>query len=164
MLAEAESLEAVAAALGQSVPQVEVAIDARAVRLLARREKREKPFRDEKILASWNGLVIGALADAGRGLGEPSLLSAAEEAFGYVERVLVSANGRVARLAKGAVVKGPGFLDDHAFLAAAALDLYESTGNERYLALRAASPIRPSRDSGTESATRSSSLPATANC
>ena len=134
VLAEAQSPEAVAAALGQPVPQVLEALTRAAVSLLSRREKREKPFRDEKILASWNGLVIGALADAGRGLGEPSLLSAAEEAFGYVERVLVSANGRVARLAKGAVVKGPGFLDDHAFLAAAALDLYESTGSERYLA------------------------------
>jgi uncharacterized protein YyaL (SSP411 family) len=125
-------LSSVASTLDKSIDEVKDALTRALVRLLAVREKREKPFRDEKILASWNGLVIGALADASMALGEPSLLTAAENAFDYVERVLV-AGGRVARLAKGDVVKGSGFLDDHAFVAGAALDLYEATGSERYL-------------------------------
>jgi len=132
VLAENRPLSAVASAMDKPIGEVEDALTRAIVKMLAVRERREKPFRDEKILASWNGLVIGALADASIALGEPSLLTAAEKAFDYVERVLV-ADGRVARLAKGDLVKGAGFLDDHAFVSAAALDLYEATGHERYL-------------------------------
>ena len=132
VLAENRPLSAVASALDKPLAEVEDALTRAVVKLLAVREKREKPFRDEKILASWNGLVIGALADASIALGEPALLSAAEKAFEYVERLLVE-DGAVARLAMDDVVKGPGFLDDHAFVCAAALDLYEATGTEHYL-------------------------------
>jgi uncharacterized protein YyaL (SSP411 family) len=134
VLAENRPLATVASAAGVPLAEAQQALTRAEVKMLSTREKREKPFRDEKILASWNGLVIGALADASLALGEPSLLIAAEQAFAYVERVLVFSNGRVRRLAKGSVVKGPGFLDDHAFLCAAALDLYEATGQDSYLA------------------------------
>ncbi len=100
--------------------------------MLAHREKRTKPFRDEKILASWNGLLIGALADAARALGEPAWLAMAERAFDFVWRVLVK-DDRVLRHAKDGVAKGPGFLDDQAFVACAAVDLYEATGSGEYL-------------------------------
>jgi uncharacterized protein YyaL (SSP411 family) len=103
------------------------------------REKRPKPFRDEKILASWNALAIGALADAGAALDEPALVKAAERAMAYVEQHLVTrdarGHARVMRLAKDGVAKGQGFLDDHAYVADAALDLYEATGAPRYVAL-----------------------------
>ncbi|HEX3344486.1 MAG TPA: thioredoxin domain-containing protein, partial [Polyangiaceae bacterium] len=102
------------------------------------REKRPKPFRDEKILASWNALMIGAMADAGAAL-DPALVAAAERAMRFVERVLVVPEGeglaRVLRLAKDGVVKGKGFLDDHAYLADAALDLYEATGDPHWITL-----------------------------
>jgi uncharacterized protein YyaL (SSP411 family) len=100
--------------------------------LFAAREKREKTFRDEKILASWNGLVIGSLADAAGVLGAPSFLDAAQRAFDRIEKDLVTSRG-VERLVKDGVVRGPGFLDDYAFLASAALDLYEATAAPRYL-------------------------------
>jgi len=103
------------------------------------REKRPKPFRDEKILASWNALAIGALADAGGALAEPTMTAAAVRAMQYVERVLVTPEGearaRVLRLSKDGVAKGNGFLDDHAYVADAALDLYEATGAPRYVQL-----------------------------
>ena len=72
-----------------------------------------KPFRDEKILASWNGLMIGALADGRGGARDPALVAAAERALRFVERALVvpeAARGgaRVLRLAKDGVVKGQG--------------------------------------------------------
>jgi uncharacterized protein YyaL (SSP411 family) len=132
VLAENRPLSAVAVALDRPLPEVEDALTRATRKMLAQRETREKPFRDEKILASWNGLVIAALADASAALGEGSLLSAAEEAFDCVEQTLVS-HGRVKRLVKDDIVKGPGFLDDHAFVATAALDLYEATGNEARL-------------------------------
>ncbi|HEX8790870.1 MAG TPA: thioredoxin domain-containing protein [Polyangiaceae bacterium] len=103
------------------------------------REKRPKPFRDEKILASWNALAIGALADAGAALGEPSMIAAATRAMEYVERVLVRSEGesraRVLRLSKDGASKGNGFLDDHAYVADAALDLYDATGVARWVQL-----------------------------
>ncbi len=98
--------------------------------LFAARERRPRPFRDEKILASWNGLAISAFAEAGSAFAEPSFIEAAERALSFVKRTLVRGDDplRVERHVKGEVVKGPGFLDDHAFVANAALDLYEATG------------------------------------
>jgi uncharacterized protein YyaL (SSP411 family) len=107
--------------------------------MLVAREKRIKPFRDEKILASWNALAISALADAAVALGEPAFLAAAEDAMRFVERDLVVREGargaRVRRLAKDGVVKGAGFLDDHAYVADAALDLYEASGEPGWVEL-----------------------------
>jgi hypothetical protein len=123
--------------------EVEAPADAMALERARRalfevREKRPKPFRDEKVLASWNALMIGALADAGAAL-DPGLVAAAERAMCHVERVLVVPEGagrsRVRRLAKDGAAKGQGFLDDHAYLADAALDLYEATGDGHWVAL-----------------------------
>ena len=103
------------------------------------RERRPKPFRDEKILASWNALAISALADAGVALDAPVLVAAAVRAMDYVEAHMVTrdaqSRARVMRLAKEGVATGQGFLDDHAYLADAALDLYEATGEPRYVTL-----------------------------
>ncbi|HMJ56402.1 MAG TPA: thioredoxin domain-containing protein [Polyangiaceae bacterium] len=132
VLHENRPLTAVATELGLPLADVEQALARARTKLRAAREKREKTFRDEKILASWNGLVIGALADAASPLGEPSFLAAAVRAYDRVERDLSSERG-VERLVKDGVVRGPGFLDDYAFLASAALDLYEATGHHRYV-------------------------------
>src|SRR6202012_906092 len=82
--------------------------------------------------------LIGALADAGAAL-DPALVDAAEAAMRFVERVLVERDGhghaRVKRLAKDGVAKGQGFLDDLAYLADAALDLYEATGDPHWVDL-----------------------------
>jgi uncharacterized protein YyaL (SSP411 family) len=105
------------------------------------REKRPKPFRDEKILASWNALMAAAMADAGAALDDPSLVVAAERAMSFVERVLVipdqggSGRLRVLRMAKDLAARGSGFLDDHAYVADAALDLYDATASARWVAL-----------------------------
>jgi uncharacterized protein YyaL (SSP411 family) len=120
--------------------------------MFAVRETRPRPFRDEKVLASWNALMIGAMADAGAAL-DPALVAAAERAMAFVERTLVvrddagagaeagagagagRGRSRVLRLAKDGLAKGKGFLDDHAYVADAALDLYEATGDPRWVAL-----------------------------
>ena len=125
-------LRAVASELEKPLAEVEAALLRAREKLRITREKREKPFRDEKILASWNALVIGALADAASVLGRPELLAAAVRAFDRVEKDLVTSRG-VERLVKDGVVRGPGFLDDYAYLASAALDLYDATGTRRYV-------------------------------
>jgi uncharacterized protein YyaL (SSP411 family) len=107
--------------------------------MLAARDERSKPFRDEKILASWNGLVIGALAEASSALDEAALREAAERAMRFIERSLVvresGGSARVLRLAKDGATKGQGFLDDHAYVADAALDLYEAGGDPHWVEL-----------------------------
>ncbi|MGD0524454.1 MAG: thioredoxin domain-containing protein [Polyangiaceae bacterium] len=123
-------------------PEEEAALERARRAMFVVRETRPKPFRDEKVLASWNALMIGAMADAGAAL-DPALVAAAERAMAFVERTLVvreeggaeGGRSRVLRLAKDGVAKGKGFLDDHAYVADAALDLYEATGEPRWVAL-----------------------------
>jgi uncharacterized protein YyaL (SSP411 family) len=134
VLSEARSIERVAATLDLPVEEARAALETARARMLAFREKRERPLRDDKVLASWNGLLIGALADAGRALGEPSWVEAAAAAFAAIEAGLVR-GGRVGRYLKDgkAASDRPGFLDDQAYLGNAALDLYEATGEPRYV-------------------------------
>jgi uncharacterized protein len=96
------------------------------------RARRVPPLRDEKILAAWNGLMISALAVGGRVLGEPRYVAAAGRAAAFVLDHMRPA-GRLARSFKDGR-PGPGaFLDDHAFLAAGLLDLYEASFDRRWL-------------------------------
>jgi uncharacterized protein YyaL (SSP411 family) len=132
VLATPRPLEEVTRELGIDPAAARAAIARAKRRLLAARDGRIKPFRDEKILAGWNGLMISALADAGALLGDPTLVDLAKRAYAFVDAKLV-VDGRVLRHAKADVVKGPGFLDDHAFVARAALDLYEVTGEPAYV-------------------------------
>jgi uncharacterized protein YyaL (SSP411 family) len=132
VLHESRSPESLGIKLGRAPSAVQEDLTRATGLLLAARSKRPAPFRDEKVLASWNGLMIGALAEAAVALARPELLEAAEAAFAFVERVLIDGN-RVLRLAKGDVVKRAGFLDDQAFVASAALDLYEATGAPAYV-------------------------------
>jgi hypothetical protein len=134
VLSAARPVDRVAAALDLPVTEAAAALAGARSKMLVYREKRPRPTRDDKVLASWNGLLIGALADAGRALGEPSWVTAAAEAFAAIESRLVR-EGRVGRYLKdGAPASDrPGFLDDQAYLGNAALDLYEATGEPRYV-------------------------------
>jgi hypothetical protein len=136
VLSETRSIERVAAILGLEEAQAREALGRAKEKMLAFREQRPRPFRDDKILASWNALLIGALADAGCALDEPSWIEAAEGAFAALEKRLVW-RGRVRRFYMPGEEEAPeerrGFLDDHAYLGNAALDLYEATGRPRYV-------------------------------
>jgi uncharacterized protein YyaL (SSP411 family) len=104
-------------------------------RLREVRARRPPPFRDEKILASWNGLAIGAFARAGRALGEARFLTAASRAATFVwDRLRDGATGRLRRSVKDDRTGAEGFLDDYAFLTAGFLDLFEATGTSVWLA------------------------------
>ena len=111
--------------------------------LVAFRARRPRPFRDEKILGSWNALTISALAEAGAAFDESAWITAARRAFDAVRKKLCRETEAPVALERlylrqaaesGSrdaqdVVRGPGFLDDYAYLANAALDLYEVTGD-----------------------------------
>src|SRR5262249_9106442 len=101
-------------------------------RLFEARSRRVPPSRDDKVLTSWNGLVIATLAEAGRVLDAPRYVEAAAAAAEVLWQE-VRRDGRLLHgWAKGRA-KQDAFLDDHAFLAAALLDLYEATGESSYL-------------------------------
>ncbi len=135
VLSEAKPIEAVAEALGLPIAEARTALSAAREKMLALRNRRPHPQRDDKVLASWNGLVIGALAEAGRALGERTWVEAAVAAFDAIERGLVR-GGRVGRYLKDGQPASdrPGFLDDQAYLGNAAIDLYEATGEPRFVA------------------------------
>ncbi len=139
VLHEATSLESIAQDLGMTIEAVRAARD-RAVRGMFKwREERPKPFRDEKILASWNGLMIGACAEVAIATGDTAARAMAERAWEAVEQMLFRRVDKLLRVMRAAPppghtgeVKIPGYLDDYAFLANAALDLYELTALSRY--------------------------------
>jgi uncharacterized protein YyaL (SSP411 family) len=91
------------------------------------------PLRDEKILTAWNGLMIGTLADGGRVLGAPRFVEAAAAAAEFLWVHLRSGDRLLHGWARGQAKQGA-FLDDHAYLASALIDLYEATGNRLHLA------------------------------
>jgi uncharacterized protein YyaL (SSP411 family) len=100
--------------------------------LFERREKREHPATDDKVLASWNGLAIQALAEAGRALSRPDYVEAAERAADFVLSALRREDGRLLRAWRDGRTSGPAYLDDHALMASACLALYETTFDLRW--------------------------------
>ncbi len=106
--------------------------DARAT-LGAVRARRPQPMRDEKILASWNGMTIRALAEAGPALGRPDYTQAAKRAAGFLLETLRTGD-TLHRVLTGDRVHIEGFLEDYAALGNALLSLYEATLEPRWLA------------------------------
>ena len=103
--------------------------------LFAVRSDRVRPARDEKILASWNGLAIRGLARAGLVLGDDAYVDLAADALSFVREHLWDAEAaRLSRRYKDGDVKGTGYLDDYAFLARGAFELYGATGDVDHLA------------------------------
>ncbi len=100
--------------------------------LLEVRERRVKPQRDDKILTSWNGLMISGLLDAYQTLGVPAYLSAAEKALAFLLNHAYQ-QGRLFRTVTDGVGRLNGYLDDYAFLGTALMDAFEATSNPTYL-------------------------------
>ena len=99
------------------------------VALFEARESRPRPARDEMVLAAWNGRAISAFASAAGALGE-GYAAIAREALDFCRDRLYDADtGDLARRWLDGDVRGPGYLDDHAFLARGALDVYAGTGD-----------------------------------
>jgi len=106
-------------------------LDALRRRLLEARERRVKPGRDDKVLASWNGLAISTLARAGAALDEPRYVEAARRAADFVTREM-TADGRLLRVHRAGTSRVPALQDDYAHLGLGLLDLYEAGFDERW--------------------------------
>jgi uncharacterized protein len=101
--------------------------------LLAARNRRPRPGRDDKVVAAWNGLAIGALAEAGVLLDRPDFIAAAESAADLLARVHL-AGGRLARSSRsGTAAVAAAVLEDYGAVADGFVRLACVTGNGRWL-------------------------------
>lgn len=101
--------------------------------LFSVREGRVKPFRDEKVITSWNGLMIGAYAYTYQVTANPLDYRSAKKAAEFILNSVRLPDGSLARIYKDGQAKIPAFLDDYAFLAAGFINLYEADFNEVWL-------------------------------
>ncbi len=127
------SWEELAAAEGMEPNALTAQMDQARERLFAAREERPHPLKDDKIITSWNGLMIAALALGARALDEPVYLEAADRAAGFIEHNLVTENGRLARRWRQGHLFGQGYLDDYAFYMWGLIELHQSGLRTRHL-------------------------------
>jgi uncharacterized protein YyaL (SSP411 family) len=120
-----ESIESIAAQLGEPMQAVTGLIESARAKLLQVRERRVWPARDEKILTAWNALMIKGLAIAARVLHRPDLADAATAAVDFIRHTLWR-DGRLLATYKDGRAHLPAYLDDYAFLADALLELMQT--------------------------------------
>lgn len=101
--------------------------------LAERRNKRIAPGLDDKILASWNGLMLKGYVDAFKAFKEPVFLNMALKNATFISQKLMQEDGSVMRNYKNSKATISAFLDDYAFVAQAYIDLYEATFDEKWL-------------------------------
>ena len=102
-------------------------------KLLALRNERVWPFRDEKVLTGWNALMLGSLAEAASVLGRPDYLEAAATNAAFLLEALKDDSGRLLRTYRDGKAKLKGYLEDYAFLVDGLITLYESTFEPKWL-------------------------------
>ena len=95
-------------------------------KLFLAREERVRPFKDTKVLADWNGLMIAGLASVFRVTGEDRYLRAAGTAAGFVLERMRTPDGRLLHMSADGEARIPAFLDDYAFLIKGLIGLYET--------------------------------------
>ena len=102
-------------------------------KLFAEREKRVKPGRDEKILTSWNGLMISGFAKGFAISGDVKYLQIAKKAVEFIENKLTSNDGHLRRTFKDGQSKLNAYLEDYAFYISGLLDLFAANSKQEYL-------------------------------
>ena len=101
--------------------------------MLTARGLRVRPFRDEKILAGWNGLMIAALARGFAATGEDAWREAAASAARFIGKRLLTSDGRLLRNSNAGNVVIPGFLEDYAFYVWGLIELHQATLEKGFL-------------------------------
>jgi len=112
--------------------QAEALLRPMRAKMLAARERRPKPQRDENILTSWNAMMVSAYLDAYHAFGTAAYRGAAEKALTFLVDYAYR-EGRVCRTVTGGTGRLNGYLDDAAWLTTALLDAFEATSHRWYL-------------------------------
>jgi uncharacterized protein YyaL (SSP411 family) len=126
------TVDDVARAFDRDPGDVARAIETARQRLYEARQSRVPPLRDEKVLASWNGLMLGTLAESGRVLGEPRYVEAAVAAADFLWREMRRGDRLLHTWFEGEAKIGA-FLDDYVLVASGLVDLYEATHERSHL-------------------------------
>jgi len=116
-----------------SLDELRALVDKAGKDLLKAREKRSRPGLDDKVLTSWNALMIKAFADAGAAFRNEDYIHVAEKAASFILHNFVKTDGSLYHTRKNGKSRIDGFLDDHTFMAGALLRLYEVTAKEEWL-------------------------------
>jgi hypothetical protein len=118
-------IDGIASELRLDAGAVEALLERARLTLLEARESRVRPGRDEKILTSWNALMIKGMARAGQALGRPEWVASAERALDFVRASLLR-GGRLLASFKDGRASLPAYLDDYAFTIDACLQLLQA--------------------------------------
>lgn len=119
--------------LNQDLAELEEELRRARQKLFEARERRVHPGRDDKVIVSWNGLMIDAMSAAGASLSEPRYVQAAEAAANFLVENLRRPDGRLLHTWRHGQAKFDGYLDDYTCLANGLVTLYEATFNERWI-------------------------------
>ncbi len=133
ILSTPRSYAEVASELHMTAPALEQAVAAGRQRLYAARSRRPAPLRDDKVVTSWNGLMVSAFARAALVLDDPEFAEYARRAADFALKKLRTDDGRLLRSCKDGRAEQEGFLDDYAFFVQGLLDLFEATSEGRWL-------------------------------
>ncbi|WP_010647751.1 thioredoxin domain-containing protein [Oceanobacillus massiliensis] len=126
------SLEKTAKDNGMSLANLHSHLETARSKLLLAREKRTYPHVDDKVLTAWNGLMVAALAKAGKALANDTYIEKANRAIQFIEKKLYQGNRLMARFRDGEA-KFKAYIDDYAFLLWGYIELYEATYSTEYL-------------------------------
>ena len=128
-----KSIREIASDLKIPVPEFEKRLESARIKLFKARERRIHPYKDDKILTDWNGLMIAALSRGAQVLGEPAYTRAAGDATRFIFEQLQTTDGRLLHRYRDGEAKITAHLDDYAFLTWGLIELYEATFESRYL-------------------------------
>jgi uncharacterized protein YyaL (SSP411 family) len=118
---------------GMSADEFHAKVDGIRQKLHMVRERRIKPHRDDKIIVSWNGMMISAFAKAGAVLGDEKYINAGEVAGEFIWSRMRTADGKLLRAFMEGDASIAATQEDYAFLALGFLALYDATGNKTWL-------------------------------
>lgn len=128
-----KSLNETAKVISRKPEDLQQQLEALKSKLLTVRSKRDRPLLDDKVLTSWNALMIRALAFSGRELNRDADTAAAVTAADFLLNNLRTKDGRLLRTWRNGKAKYPAYLDDYAFLVDALLEIHKTTGQEKWL-------------------------------
>jgi len=128
------NISTVAFNFGKSESEVSEILKSCSEKLLKVRSKRIPPGLDDKVLVSWNSLMITAFAKGYRVTGDERYLDAAKNCISFIEEKLV-VDGKLLRTYKNGVAKIDGYLEDYSYFVNALLDVFEIEPDEKYLKL-----------------------------
>ncbi len=126
-------LAEIASLVGMPKGELESRVDSAREKLFSVREKRVHPYKDDKILTDWNGLMIAALAKGGQIFGEVKYVEAAERGAEFILKNMRNGDGRLLHRYREGEAGIQANVDDYAFLIWGLLELYEATFDIAYL-------------------------------